>query len=164
MDSCKYSICPIFLVLFYMDVPTSLYILKSLQYVCFLISFCFSYEALNIDYLSQVQQPSGVLLEHDVNDLLFVSPNHLKIKPDRALGITNKTPANQYSRMLQTTSSQCALSESSSGNPSSFLSPPIVSRKKDKSRLVTVVSAQSAQESNPLEITCRSAGNEGLSM
>ncbi|XP_058201740.1 transcription factor MYB3R-1-like [Rhododendron vialii] len=111
-----------------------------------------------------VQQPSGVLLEHNVNDLLFVSPNHLKIKPDRALGVTSRTPANQYSRMLQTTSSQCALSESSSGNPSSFLSPPIVSRKKDKSRLVTVVSAQSAPESNPQEITARSAGVEGLSI
>lgn len=110
-----------------------------------------------------MQQPSGVLLEHNVNDLLFVSPNHLKIKPDRALGVTSRTPANQYSRMLQTTS-QCALSESSSGNPSSFLSPPIVSRKKDKSRLVTVVSAQSAPESNPQEITGRSAGVEGLSM
>lgn len=112
-----------------------------------------------------MQQPSEVLLEHNVNDLLLISPNHLKIKPDRALGVTNRTPANKCSRMLQTTSDQCSLSESSAGDPCpSFLSPPIASRKKDKSRLVTFVSAQSAPESNPLESMGGSAGVEGFTM
>ncbi|XP_057466669.1 transcription factor MYB3R-1-like isoform X1 [Actinidia eriantha] len=105
-----------------------------------------------------VQQTSGILVEHNKNDLPFVSPNRLVIKSDRALGLSNRTLGSQYSRGLETTSNQRMLSESSSGNPcSSIVSTPSVA---GKSRLVTVTSAHSAPASNPLEIMAASSGHD----
>lgn len=108
-----------------------------------------------------VQQPSAVLVEHNMNDLLFFSPDRYEVKSDRALGTSIRTLGNQCSRRLETTSNQVALSESSSGNPcSSIVSSPTVSGKKDKSRLVAAVSAQSVPASNPPEIMAGSSGND----
>ncbi|KAF5936161.1 hypothetical protein HYC85_027290 [Camellia sinensis] len=108
-----------------------------------------------------VQQASAVLVEHNMNDLLFFSPDRYEVKSDRALGTSIRTRGIQCSRRLETTSNQVALSESSSGNPcSSIVSSPTVSGKKDKSRLVAAVSAQSVPASNPLEIMAGSSGND----
>ncbi|KAL6985406.1 hypothetical protein U1Q18_018781, partial [Sarracenia purpurea var. burkii] len=116
----------------------------------------------NFDAANQnMQQPSGVLVQHNMNDLLFVSPNSLDIKSNRASGLSSRTPGNQYSRMVGITSHQGALSESPSANPhSSNLNSPTVHGKKDKSRLVAAASSHYAPASNSVEIMAGSSGND----
>lgn len=46
----------------------------------------------------QTNESSGVLLEHDVNDLLFFSPDRFIIKNDRTVGLSARTLAKQSSR------------------------------------------------------------------
>ncbi|KAK4277017.1 hypothetical protein QN277_015087 [Acacia crassicarpa] len=61
-----------------------------------------------------VQQPSGVLTEHDMNDLLLYSPNQMCFKPDRTHCSSAKTPKNLNNRNLE-----AALDKSISSNPCS---------------------------------------------
>ncbi|PSS17812.1 Myb-related protein like [Actinidia chinensis var. chinensis] len=108
-----------------------------------------------------VQQLSGVLVEHDINDLLFFSPDRFEIKLDRSLGPSSRTLGNRFSRRLGATSNQGALSESLSGNPylSSILCSPSISGKKDEIQVAAATSAP-ASASNPQDIVAGSSGND----
>ncbi|XP_047148337.1 transcription factor MYB3R-1-like, partial [Vigna umbellata] len=46
-----------------------------------------------------VQQPSGVLVEHDVNDLLMYSPDQVNLKSERVLSLSARTKKNPCSRI-----------------------------------------------------------------
>ncbi|KAF6172311.1 hypothetical protein GIB67_024933 [Kingdonia uniflora] len=49
-----------------------------------------------------VQQPSGVLAEHNLNDLLFVSPERDGYPRNRAFIVGSRTPRGQFSRSIGT--------------------------------------------------------------
>ncbi|XP_061336510.1 transcription factor MYB3R-1-like [Gastrolobium bilobum] len=53
-----------------------------------------------------VQQPSGVLFEHDINDLSLLSPDHVGFKSDRVLGSSARTPKNLNYRSLEAAPNQ----------------------------------------------------------
>ncbi|KAF7830131.1 transcription factor MYB3R-1-like [Senna tora] len=66
-----------------------------------------------------VQQPSGVLIEHDMNDLLLYSPNQIGFKSDRIHSSSAKTPKNLHNRSLETApKSFCGNPCASDGSPS----------------------------------------------
>ncbi|XP_059658021.1 transcription factor MYB3R-1-like [Cornus florida] len=111
-----------------------------------------------------VQQPSGVLAEHNMNDLLLSSPDCSKIKPDRAMCPGVQTLRNRHSRSLvETALRQGTLPEPSSANPcSSFSSSPIVSAK-DTNYLVAVTSVQSAPSLSPMEMKVGNSGKDAVS-
>ncbi|KAA8525293.1 hypothetical protein F0562_007148 [Nyssa sinensis] len=105
-----------------------------------------------------VQQPSEVLVEHNINDMLFFSPDRFGIKSDRAVGPS--ALGSQHSKKFEAALNQSTLSESSSGNPClSVVSSPTVGGK-GRSHLVTVTSVQCAPSSTPLEIMVEKSGND----
>lgn len=109
--------------------------------------------------VSQEQQPSGVLVEQKMNDLLFFSPDRLGIKSNRVTSSSARNLGSQYTRRLEAASSQVAISESSSKNPClSALSPSTAYRKKGGNHLVATTSIQSDRSSAPLEIIIPNSG------
>ncbi|XAR69309.1 hypothetical protein NMG60_11000848 [Bertholletia excelsa] len=86
-----------------------------------------------------VEQPSGVLVERNMNDMLLFSPDRFEIMSNKAHGPSNNIHGHQ--------SSPCLLSINSS---------PSVTGKKDESHLA----AQSASPSNPSVVMAGSDGNE----
>ncbi|KAI9106744.1 hypothetical protein K1719_022272 [Acacia pycnantha] len=110
-----------------------------------------------------VQQPSGVLTEHDMNDLLLYSPNQMCFKPDRTHCSSAKTPKNLNSRNLE-----AVLDKSTSLNPCSSDSSPTVRVKNhdDSSFPVTCVSSlcPSAPAENIGDHPGNDAGFDAFSM
>ena len=112
-------------------------------------------------YLFLVQQSSGVLVEHDMNNLLLHSPDQVGSKADRALlGSSAGTPIIQQSRSLGAASNQGIPNKSSFGNPCAPVSSPTVCGKKQESHSVGVTCSQSASLSVPLENRSDNAGND----
>ncbi|XP_050263638.1 transcription factor MYB3R-1-like isoform X2 [Quercus robur] len=104
---------------------------------------------------------SGVLVEHDMNNLLLHSPDQVGSKADRALlGSSAGTPRNQQSRSLGAASNQGIPNKSSFGNPCAPVSSPTVCGKKHESHSVAVTCLQSASLSVPLENRGDNAGND----
>ncbi|OUZ99973.1 SANT/Myb domain [Macleaya cordata] len=115
------------------------------------------------DTIEMVQQPSGVLVEHNINDRLFFSPDRNGYPTNRVFSAGAKNTRTQHSRSLETTSSQDVLigrSESSSVNV--FVSPTIDERKHVRP-LVPAASVQcfALSHSHPHEVTFENAGNDG---
>lgn len=119
---------------------------------------------VNVDTAAHiVQQPSGVLVEHDMNDLLLHSPGQVGSKADRALlGSSARSPRNQQSRSLAAASDQGIPNKSSCGNPCIPVSSPTVCKKKHESHSVAVTCVQSASSSAPLETTVDNARNDAV--
>ena len=112
-------------------------------------------------YLFLVQQSSGVLVEHDMNNLLLHSPDQVGSKADTALlGSSAGTPIIQQSRSLGAASNQGIPHKSSFGNPCAPVSSPTVCGKKQESHSVGVTCSQSASLSVPLENRSDNAGND----
>ncbi|KAF3944225.1 hypothetical protein CMV_029292 [Castanea mollissima] len=106
-------------------------------------------------------QSSGVLVEHDMNNLLLHSPDQVGSKADTALlGSSAGTPRNQQSRSLGAASNQGILNKSSFANPCAPVSSPTVCGKKHESHSVAVTCLQSASFSVPLENRSDNAGND----
>lgn len=122
---------------------------------------CFLALSLTNFYLFLVQQSSGVLVEHDMNNLLLHSPDQVGSKADRALlGSSAGTPIIQQSRSLGAASNQGIPNKSSFGNPCAPVSSPTVCGKKQESHSVGVTCSQSASLSVPLENRSDNAGND----
>ncbi|XP_041019337.1 transcription factor MYB3R-1 isoform X3 [Juglans microcarpa x Juglans regia] len=107
-----------------------------------------------------VQQPSGVLVEHNMNDLLLHSPDQVGSKADRLLGSSARTPRNQQPRSLAAASKQGISSTLSSGNPRAPVKSPAVCGKKHGSHSVVVTCVLSASSSAPLETTGHNVRND----
>ncbi|XP_052209546.1 transcription factor MYB3R-1-like [Diospyros lotus] len=108
-----------------------------------------------------VQQSSIVLFDNNMNDLLLFSPDRVGMKSNITPGPGNRAIRSKCSRRFEATSTECADSELSPGNLcSSIVSSPTVSGKKEKSRLITAISAQSAPSSNTMETMAASSGND----
>ncbi|KAJ7958587.1 myb-related protein 3R-1 [Quillaja saponaria] len=107
-----------------------------------------------------VQQPSGVLVEHDMNDLLLHSPDQIGAISDRSLLSSARTPKDHNGRNLKAVTNQDFLSRSSSGNPCTTVSSPTICRKEDDGCTVTVNSTQPVCSSAPAENSSDNAGND----
>ncbi|TKY58282.1 Myb-related protein 3R-1 [Spatholobus suberectus] len=83
------------------------------------------------------QQPSGVLVEHDVNDLSLSSPDQVGLKSDRGLGSSSKTPKSLNSS-LKAAPNRSGHLKLSSENPCSRVNSPCV-RAKEHERLSVAV-------------------------
>ncbi|XP_041990156.1 transcription factor MYB3R-1-like [Salvia splendens] len=97
------------------------------------------------DSTESANEPSGVLLEHDVNDLLFFSPERYILKNDRTVGISARTLAKQSSRRLDAESKHGAILTSSDACFSFICSPRLGS--KDRTNLFITTSLQSLSPS-----------------
>ncbi|XP_042477936.1 transcription factor MYB3R-1-like isoform X2 [Macadamia integrifolia] len=95
---------------------------------------------------SDVQQPSGVLVEQNVNNVILFSPDRDRYPSNKALSAGTRTPRNQNSKSLDTASNQGGHLESSSGDRclSVFVSPTVREKRHEKN-LTPLVSAQCAE-------------------
>ncbi|XP_039044294.1 transcription factor MYB3R-4-like [Hibiscus syriacus] len=107
-----------------------------------------------------VQQPSAVLSEHDVNDLLLFSPDHVGRKADQPLfSSCIPTPRNQYHKSVRAVSSNQGLaSECLSGNASLVVSSPTLEVKNREGHSITVTAVQCTNSSATLENLADNAG------
>ncbi|KAL1557357.1 hypothetical protein AAHA92_07944 [Salvia divinorum] len=97
------------------------------------------------DSTESANESSGVLLEHDVNDLLFFSPERFILKNDRTVGISARALAKQSSRRLDAVSKHGAILTSSDACFSVICSPRLGS--KDRTNLFITTSLQSSSPS-----------------
>lgn len=103
--------------------------------------------------------PSGVLAEHNMNDLLLFSPDQVDFKAERALGSGMRTPRNQYHKGSDPTSNHC-LPPKSSERQCAHVCSPSVSGRKLGSFSVAETCVQSDSSSAIMEMMGYSAGNE----
>lgn len=90
-------------------------------------------------FICQVQQPSGVLVEHDMNDQMLYSPDQVGLKSGRVL----------------------SLSARNHKIPCSRLNSPSVRLKENERLSVAVTCVQSVCSSGPGENTGDHTGNDG---
>ncbi|KAL3500529.1 hypothetical protein ACH5RR_039622 [Cinchona calisaya] len=93
-------------------------------------------------------QPSGVLAEHDMNDIIFFSPDRCGIKSDKSFGLSAKAFCNKYSGRLEAGLQKGAVS--SETQCLSIICSPRKSGKKDGINVVTTASMQLPSSSTPL--------------
>nr|URY18755.1 MYB protein [Zanthoxylum bungeanum] len=99
-----------------------------------------------------VKKPSGILVEHNMNDLLF-SPDQVGAKSNRSSGSIARTPRTQYCKSFGVTSNQGVSFEQS---PRSTCSPAVY-KKNNVTNSVAVASVQSIPS---LALTGDNAGND----
>lgn len=111
----------------------------------------------------QEQEPSGVLVEHDVNDLTL-SPDQVGLKSNRGLGTSTKTPKSM-NRTLEEVPNQNGHLKLSSKNPCSRINSnsPCV-RAKEHEKLSVAVTRVQAPVDNSGEQTRKDGGFETCSM
>ncbi|XP_065849439.1 transcription factor MYB3R-1 [Euphorbia lathyris] len=115
----------------------------------------------NGDAKAKVQQPSGVLIEDSMNDLLFFSPDQVGFKADRAFAPSSRTPKNLYRIILGSLSEQATASEMTSGNSCMNISSPMNCKKSHESHSVATTSGHSFPTSAPQESTVDNSRNDG---
>ncbi|KAK4419985.1 Transcription factor R-4 [Sesamum alatum] len=99
--------------------------------------------------MDSAKEFSGILVEHDMNHLLFFSPDRFGIKGDRSIGLSARALGNQYARRMD------AVSDHAETSCLSVLCSPRLSAKKDGSNLIITTSLQS---SSPSEKKAESSG------
>lgn len=107
-------------------------------------------------------QSSGVLGEHDMNDLSLYSPDQVGFK-DRVPGSSARTPQNLNNGSSETAPNQSIPSKLSSKNPRSRISTPCV-RAKEHERLTVAVTCVKAPGENSGGQTRNDGGFETCSM
>ncbi|KAI3877715.1 hypothetical protein MKW98_020196 [Papaver atlanticum] len=111
------------------------------------------------DTTEMVQQPSRVLVEHNINDRVFFSPDRERYPPTNRV-LNAQSPKDQHSRSLETSSAQNAQSgRSEYSSVNVFVSP--TSERRNGRRLVPATSAQCFPLSLPLEVASKNAGIDG---
>ena len=98
------------------------------------------YNNLTLSYSYNRLKRYGILVEHDMNDILFFSPDHFGIKSDRTIGESAKALGNQYNRRIESIS---------------MPGPALPSAEKHNTSLLIPTSAQS---SSPTEKKTESSG------
>lgn len=111
--------------------------------------------------LSQDQHLSGILIEHNLNDLLLFSPDQVSSKAFRELLSSTPTPRSQCRRSLVAASNQAVPSESSSGNQCLALNSPTLFTKNSDNHLVVDSSTQFVPSSTSLEIRVDNVASDG---
>lgn len=105
----------------------------------------------------QAQQTSGVLVEHNANDLLLCSP--VGCKAEKALGTSTRTPRSQFRKSFEATNPGVPSKSFSARQCSSVKSPTICVKKHESYSLVDTC-VQSDSLSAPPETTGDNAGND----
>ncbi|CAK9166111.1 unnamed protein product [Ilex paraguariensis] len=100
-----------------------------------------------------LQQPSGVLVEHNMNDLLFYSPDQFGLKLDKIMPTSARAVQNQNPRRLE------AGVVSSEAPCLSVVITPSICGKKDGSHSAAAISVESASVSATLDNMAESSGN-----
>ncbi|KAL0447456.1 UNVERIFIED_CONTAM: Transcription factor R-4 [Sesamum latifolium] len=100
------------------------------------------------DVMEKASEFSGILVEHDMNDVIFFSPDRFGIKNDRAIGLSPRVLGNQYSRRLDAVSKNGAILSSSETSCFSVICSPRLCTKKDGTNLVISTSLQSLSPSD----------------
>lgn len=103
------------------------------------------------------QQTSGVLVEHNANDLLLCSP--VGCKAEKALGTSTKTPRSQFRKSFEATNPGVPSKSFSARQCASVKSPTICVKKHESYSLVDTC-VQSDSLSAPPETTGDNAGND----
>ncbi|XAR70878.1 hypothetical protein NMG60_11027913 [Bertholletia excelsa] len=109
------------------------------------------------DVIQNVQQVSGVLAEHNLNDQQLFSSDQFEIKSDKALGPNNGSLGNRSIRWLENKSNPGSLSEYSVGNPCSLtdISPTDL---KIKNQIAPM--PEQLDPANHMDIMAGSCGND----
>ncbi|KAI3468235.1 hypothetical protein Pfo_024898 [Paulownia fortunei] len=103
-------------------------------------------KAMVKDAMDTAKEFSGILVEHDMNDLLFFSPDRFGIKGDKSIGLSARALGNQYSRRIDAVSKRGAILSSAETSCVSVLCSPRLC-KKDCTNLVITTSLQSLSPS-----------------
>ncbi|KAE9599458.1 hypothetical protein Lal_00039549 [Lupinus albus] len=98
-----------------------------------------------------VHQPSGVLVEHDINDRLLYSPDHAGFKSDNVLDSSARTPKKLDNNSLEKAPNRSITLKLSSENPGSSVNFPCVRAKEHDRLSVAVTCVQSVCSSAPGE-------------
>ncbi|XP_043706444.1 transcription factor MYB3R-1-like isoform X2 [Telopea speciosissima] len=110
--------------------------------------------------MSKVLQPSGVLVEQNMNNMMLFSPDRDRCQINKALSVGTKTPRNQNCISVDMASNQSGHSESSLGNHClSVIVSPTVRGNRHGKNLMSLISAQCAPSSGPLEVASENGGN-----
>ncbi|KAK8523380.1 hypothetical protein V6N12_047900 [Hibiscus sabdariffa] len=127
-------------------------------------------EACNIDTKDKTdtddsdkltRRPPAVLVEHNLNDLLFLSPVHDSLKGNIALlSSSTGTPRNQHHKSFGAISSQGFASECSSGNACIVVSSPTLKLKRCDGHSTAVTTVHRANSSATWENFAENAGND----
>ncbi|XVF48525.1 hypothetical protein PTKIN_Ptkin03bG0197700 [Pterospermum kingtungense] len=106
-----------------------------------------------------VQRPSAVLIEHNLNDLLLFSPDHVSIKADRALlSSSTRTPRHRYHKSFGSVSNEGFPSECLSGNACLVVSSPTLKIMNGEGHSIAVTTVQCTNSSATLENLVDNAG------
>ncbi|KAK4422281.1 Transcription factor R-4 [Sesamum alatum] len=100
------------------------------------------------DAMEKAREFSGILVEHDMNDLIFFSPDRFGIKTDRAIGLSPRALGNQYSRRLDAVSKHGAILSSSETSCFSVICSPRLCTNNEGTNLVISTSLQSLSPSD----------------
>ena len=93
-----------------------------------------------------------MLVQHNLNDLLLFSPDHVGLKADRPLlSSSTQTPRNQNHKGFGAISNQGFASECLSGNACIVVSSPTLKRKNSEARSIAVTTVQCTNSSAALE-------------
>ncbi|KAJ1415711.1 SANT/Myb domain [Sesbania bispinosa] len=118
---------------------------------------------IDADAAEIVQQPSGVLVEHDMNDLSLYSPDQVGFKMDRVLASSTGTPKSLINRSLETAPNQSIPLKPSSENSCSRVNHPCV-RAKEHENLSIAVPCVKAPGENSGDQTRNDGGFETCSI
>lgn len=109
------------------------------------------------------QLPSGVLTEHNMNDLVLISPKQLDFRADKVFASISRTPRNQHPKRFESTENQDFPSKSSSGKQSVSFASPSISGKKVESQPVAETRADHDSSSARQEaVGCNTGGDAAV--
>lgn len=100
--------------------------------------------AIGRDVKDKVKEWSGILVEHDMNDMRFFSPDHFGVKGDRTIGPSAKALGNQYTSRIEP---GAILSSAETSCFPVLCSPRLCTKKDDSSlRIATYLQSSSPSE------------------
>lgn len=106
-----------------------------------------------------MQRPSGVLIEHDMNDLLLCSPDQIGFKSDRTHSSSARTPKYLNDGSLEAAMDQSIPSKTVQGNPCASVNSPSGRLKEHEIPSVPVTCVQPHSSSAPGENSSDHTGN-----
>ncbi|XP_028781320.1 transcription factor MYB3R-1 isoform X2 [Neltuma alba] len=110
------------------------------------------------------QHPSGVLIEHDMNDLLLYSPNQIRLGSDRTHISSARTPKSLSNRSLEAAPNENIATKSFNGNPCTSDCSPSVRVKEHEISSVRPSHCSSAPAENSGDHAGNDAGFESFSI
>ncbi|KAG8375561.1 hypothetical protein BUALT_Bualt10G0113400 [Buddleja alternifolia] len=106
------------------------------------------------DNMDMAKELPGILVEHDMNDQLFFSPNHFGVRSDKAIGLSSRALGNQHPRGIDAVSKNEANISSVETSCFSVICSPRLCTKKDGTHLLITTSLQSLSPSAKKAESC----------